>query len=74
MPLQEARLEALGPLFHHQMHRTQAYQLALPSSMHIHNVFHVSLLEPYYASTIPGHMKPPLPPVVMDSEQEFEID
>ena len=33
---------------------TSAYRLALPPSMHIHSVSHVSLLEPHVANTFPG--------------------
>ena len=34
---------------------------------------HVSMLEPATPNTIPGQIQPPLPPVVIDGEPEFEI-
>ena len=42
--------------------------------MKIHNVFHVSLLEPYSESMIPGRMRPPPPPVIVDAHEEFEVE
>ena len=42
--------------------------------MRIHPVFHVSLLEPHKPSIIPGRSLPLPPPVVIDSEEEFEIE
>ena len=64
----------LGPFSITKCVGTQVYQLALSNSMRIYNVSHVSLLEPYYASTIPGPTKLPPPSVVIDSEQEFELN
>ena len=42
--------------------------------MRIHPVFHVSLLEPYTASTIPGRTQPPPPPVVVENDLEYEVE
>src|SRR5436190_12400381 len=64
----------LGPFATHKRIGTQAYRLDLPSSMQIHPVFHVSLLEPHKPSTIPGRSLPPPPPVVIDAEEEFEVE
>jgi hypothetical protein len=43
----------------------QAYELDLPMTMrHIHNVFHISLLNPYKSTPIALHsLLPPLPPL-----------
>jgi hypothetical protein len=45
-----------------------AFQLKFLGSMKIHRVFHVSLLEPYHASTIPEKIHDPPPPVEVDNE------
>jgi hypothetical protein len=74
-PSKKLDWKRLGPFSITKRIGTQAYQLALPNSMRIHPVFHVSLLEPYFASAIPGRTPlPPPPPVVIDSEEEFEVD
>ena len=41
--------------------------------MKIHPVFHVSLLEPYKDSTIPGQLQAPPPPIEVDGAEEFEV-
>jgi hypothetical protein len=51
-----------------------AFQLKFPNSMKIHLMFHVSLLEPYQASTIPGRTHEPIPPIVINDEQEYEVE
>ena len=38
-----------------------------------HDVFPVSLLEPYHESTIPSHVQPP-PPPVNDEEDLYELE
>ncbi|EPS59216.1 hypothetical protein M569_15593 [Genlisea aurea] len=48
-----------------------AYQIALPPSMPIHNVFHVSLLKAY----IPGKSPSPPPvPIKVKGELEYEVE
>jgi len=44
--------------------------------MKIHPMFHVhvSLLEPYHISIIPGRTHKPPPPIVVDGEQEYEVE
>jgi hypothetical protein len=58
-------LEAIG---------TRAFRLQLPPQWKMHNVFHVSLLEPYHQSSIPGRVPPPPPPVLVEQEEEWEVE
>ncbi len=51
-----------------------AFQFKLPSSKKIYHVFHVSLLEPYHASTILRRIHDPPPPVKVGGEQEYEVE
>jgi hypothetical protein len=55
----------------------QAYQLALPPTMrHLHDVFHVSLLDPVKSTSHAPHSLPPAPPAlyVKDDHDYFEIE
>jgi hypothetical protein len=52
-----------------------SWKLRLPDTMRsVHPVFHVSMLEPSTANTIPDRVQPPPPPVIVEGEEEFEID
>jgi hypothetical protein len=66
--------QKLGSSFIVKQINVVAFQLKLPSSMRIHLVFHVSLLEPYHASTIPRKIHDSLPPIEIDGEHEYEVE
>jgi hypothetical protein len=61
----------LGPFPIEGIRRSgQAYELKLPESWPIHNVFHVSLLEPYHLR--PGYEPPP--PEIIDGEAYWNVE
>jgi hypothetical protein len=49
-----------------------AVKLDLPTTLHVHNTFHVSLLRHYNENSL-GCKAPPLPSVI-DGELEYEVD
>src|SRR5712675_553225 len=51
-----------------------AYQLALPLSWGIHNVFHASLLLPYRETTTHGPNFTWPPPNLIEGEEEYEVE
>ncbi len=60
----------IGPFPVEDCVNEQAYRLKLPASMRLHNVFHVSLLEPYRED---GHYQPPPATVFIDGDVQYDV-
>ena len=78
-PSRKLDYRKLGPFMISQVINEQAYQLELPETMHIHPVFHVSLLEPYFLNTLQGQVEVPLAPIGQingkgEDEREWEVE
>ena len=63
-PSSKLDVRRLGPFAIIGQVDTSSFRLDLPPSMHIHPVFHVSLLEPHVANTFPGRVEKIPPPLV----------
>ena len=50
------------------------YKIKLPTSMKIHDVFHIDLLIPYTETEAYGEMHPHPPPELIDGEEEYEVE
>ncbi len=73
-PSKKLEYKKFGPFPIESLIGRNAVRLTLPTSMKCHPVFHVSLLEPEFQSSIPGRVKPPQPPVEVDGEEEWEVE
>ena len=73
-PCAKLDYKRLGPFHIIKRINLVAFRLALPPTFRIHNVFHVSLLELYHPSRIPGRHPPPPPPVELSTGEEYEVD
>ena len=62
----------LGPFPITKLIGSKAVQVGLPKTMHCHNVFHVSLLEPYKTNTFDGRKQRIPEPTIVDGEEEYE--
>jgi len=63
-----------GPFRISQVISPVAYQLTLPLSWGIHNVFHASLLLPYKETTAHGPNFTRPPPDLIEGEEEYEVE
>ena len=76
-PSKKLDWKRLGPFKVEKRVGLQAYKLALPASMrHIHDTFHISLLDPAKSSPIPPHSFPAAPPAayIKDNHEYFEVE
>jgi len=76
-PSKKLDWKRLGPFKVVKRIGLQAYKLALPVSMrHIHDTFHISLLDPVKSTPIPLHGLPAAPPAayIKDDQEHFEVD
>lgn len=72
-PSSKLDVRRLGPFAIIAQVATSAFRLDLPPSMHIHPVFHVSLLEKHVANTFPDRVMGPPPTIHVDGLPEFEV-
>jgi hypothetical protein len=62
----------MGPFRIDEPVGSQAYRIHLPAKSKIHNVFHVSLLEPYHRRE--GAQESLPPPELIECEEEWEVE
>src|SRR6266403_1360160 len=76
LPHQKAKLtpKCLGPFKITKEISPVAYQLTLPVSWRIHDVFHTSLLNPYHETNVYGPNFTRPPPDLIEGEEEFEVE
>ena len=77
-PTKKLNYKLLGPYTIDRVISHNVYQLKLPTSFgQVHPVFSVTLLRPYDDDPITERQEchpPPLPPVVCDSVEEYEVE
>jgi hypothetical protein len=73
-PSEKLEHRRFGPFKITEVINSVAYRLKLSPNMRIHDVFHVSLLENYAESRIPGRRIPPPPPTLINNKEEYEVE
>ena len=72
-PADKLEDKMLGP-FRIKKVMGSAYQLDLPVTMKIHDVFHPSLLRKDPGDPLPNQIQEPPGPIIVDGEKEWELD
>jgi len=73
LPSKKLSPKKLGPFAIDTPIGSQAYRLHLPPAWRIHNVFHVSLLEPYHKRD-KTYIPNTTPPELVDDEQQWLVE
>lgn len=73
-PMKKLDYQYLGPYRIRRKIKDTAYELELPRTMRIHNVFHPSLLKTYHGVGPPRQVEPRTPPVVVQGDEFHEIE
>lgn len=73
-PCDKLDYRRLGPFVIQKQINPVAYRLKLPTTMKIHPVFHVSLLEPYRESFFPRRVQCPPPSIEIENHEEYEVE
>ena len=71
-PSKKLDYKRAGPYTVSKVINENAYKLDLPSTMCIHNVFHISLLDIYLAPNI-GQPPSELQPTIVNDSDEWEV-
>ena len=66
--------QRLGPFVISNEVNDFAFYLDLPSHMHLHPVFHVSLSELWTSSSILNRVVPPSPPIQLVEGPKYEVE
>jgi hypothetical protein len=69
-PSKKSDIQRAGPYKVIEAIGSHAYRIDLPPTMKIHNVFHVSLLDPYYPPSYPNQAEFRPGPVEIDDDGE----
>jgi hypothetical protein len=74
-PSNKLDYKLIGPYTILEQIGSKAYKVDLPSSIRIHPVFHISLLELAQPRNkpIPGYIQLPLPLIIIDDKEEWEV-
>jgi hypothetical protein len=71
--LEKLNYQKFGPFTILKQINTMAFQFKLPYYLNIHPMLHVSLLQLYHVSTIPGRTHEPSPPIVVNGEKNMKL-
>ena len=71
-PIQETLPQTIGSFWNHP-HTISTHRLKLPCTWKIHNIFHASLLSPYFSTEAYEPSFFELPPNVMNNKEKYEV-
>ena len=72
-PSEKLDYKRLGPFKVLKVISNVVYKLQLPSTIKIHLIFYISLLEPFKTSELRPELPPP-PPIVIKGEEEWQVE